>query len=154
MNRIDQFWRSINTLATAYFEGRLSIGSCNACAVGNLIKGELDPASYHTNDWPEHYEVNEDWTRSREQWYSVLTAWRDGTLNDAEVATVLPYTNAELDAIEQAFEERPPQDDIFDRLMDVVDVLFKIHDVEGAARSKAQAVFEDEDYDTVEAVLS
>jgi hypothetical protein len=75
-----------------------------------------------------------------------------------ELATNLLYTNAELLRIETALLEKtevvPTDDELFEGLMAVVDVLFEIHDVEDEdLRSQAKSAFEGRDYDTVDAVL-
>jgi hypothetical protein len=76
-----------------------------------------------------------------------------------ELATNLSYTNAELLRIETALLEKTElgssEDEIFEGLMAVVDVLFDIHDVEDKdLRGEAKSAFENEDYNTVESVLA
>jgi hypothetical protein len=76
-----------------------------------------------------------------------------------ELATNLSYTNAELLRIETALLEKTElgssEDEIFEGLMAVVDVLFDIHEVEDEdLRGEAKGAFENEDYNTVESVLA
>jgi len=151
MNRPDQFWKSIDTLATAYFEGTLLAGKCNACAVGNLVASQIsckqDRPAY---EWRNHSDGK--------SWMLALRRLRHGALDDSqEVVTVLPYTNEEIDAIEEAFEDGAGfvDPDPFDGLMAVVDVLFDIHEVEDEdLRGQAKAALTDQTYNTVDAVLT
>lgn len=146
MNRPDQFWNSIDILATAYFEGELVAGSCNACAVGNLVQAHNENCSREAN----------------RRWYSELTSYR-GTFNgDVEVAPSLPYTAEEIDRIERAFESSAGPCELFNdggvdyfpALMDVVDILMDIHGVEDEdLRREATRAVEQGDYTTVEQVL-
>jgi hypothetical protein len=75
-----------------------------------------------------------------------------------ELATNLSYTTGELLRIEAALLETteacPSDNELFDGLMAVVDMLFEIHEVEDEdLRAEAKQSFEG-DYNTVEAVLS
>lgn len=141
MNRPELFRKSIDTLATAYFEGSLEAGSCSACAVGNLIRAEGVTS-------PD----------ALENWYWRLKDYRSDTRPlTRSVTDVLPYTPDEIDRIESAFEDRTcrweEDQEIFPALMQVVDALFDIHDVtDQDLRSDAKAAF-DGDYETVENVL-
>lgn len=145
MNRPDRFWKSIDVLATAYFEGTLEKGSCHACAVGNLIAAE-------------GIEIS---AVSDENWHSRLLGFRGlNSLHEGDVAPELPYTDSEIHEIESAFEGNVVYDhdkgeaNTFPGLMAVVDVLMDIHEVEDKdLRGEAKAVFESRDYDTVDAVL-
>jgi len=138
MNRPEQFQKSIDTLATAYFEGELQAGSCTACAVGNLIRAEGSDAG---------------------EWFWRLKDYRhDNRTLNFSVTDTLPYSDAEIDRIESAFEEdtdpwEEKDTDYFAALMRVVDVLFDIHDVtdEDLRRNAVDAF--DGDYETVDAVL-
>lgn len=76
MNRPDQFWRSIDVLATAYLQGRLKPLDCTSCAVGNLIASELEQGGVSAISvirWPAH-STSEDGTWpdadcSQSPWY-------------------------------------------------------------------------------------
>jgi hypothetical protein len=145
MNRPDRFWKSIDVLATAYFEGTLEKGTCSACAVGNLITAE-------GKEIPGVSDGN---------WHGRLLGFRGLNFpHDGDVAPELPYTDSEIHQIESAFEENATFDydkgevDSFPGLMAVVDVLIGIHEVEDEnLRGQAKAAFEDQEYDTVDAVL-
>jgi hypothetical protein len=74
MNRSDQFWKSVNTLATAYLQGKLEPLDCASCAVGNLVAAELGGASVAgwVDEWPVHSTSPQgnwrDAIRSNEVW--------------------------------------------------------------------------------------
>jgi hypothetical protein len=75
-----------------------------------------------------------------------------------ELATNLSYTTGELLRIEAALlettESSPSDNELFEGLMAVVDVLFDIHEVEDEdLKAEAKRSFEG-DYNTVEAVLT
>jgi len=146
MNRPDQFWESIDTLATAYFEGNLEKGSCRACAVGNLIRAE-----------------GKEISGGYDSWHGRLLRFRDPNDQHKKITPELPYTDEEIHQIEAAFERNvfveyndgKPQLDHFSGLIAVVDVLFDIHEVEDEdLRGQAKAALTDQEYDTVDAVLA
>jgi len=188
MNRPNQFWRSVNVLATAYLQGKLKPYECEACAVGNLIAADLDGASTDTSieQWPSHSGFGE-WPEAKcamfDRTWDFTGAIRlvdsepdllmetcsfDSQLLPVskysvtevrpELATNLSYTTGELLRIEAALLETteacPSDNELFDGLMAVVDMLFEIHEVEDEdLRAEAKQSFEG-DYNTVEAVLS
>jgi len=139
MNRPNEFWNSIDILATAYFEGDLVAGSCDACAVGNLVQAHNENRSKPKN----------------RRWYSQLRRYREELQDNVNVAPTLPYTPQEINRIESVFESSVGGDtDHFPALMDVVDVLMDIHGVEDEdLRREATRVVEQGDYTTVEEVL-
>jgi CRISPR/Cas system type I-B associated protein Csh2 (Cas7 group RAMP superfamily) len=75
-----------------------------------------------------------------------------------QLAKNLSYTNEELLRIEAVLLEKTEidssEDELFEGLMAVVDVLFDVHSVEdGDLRDQAKAAFDGQEYSTVEAVL-
>jgi hypothetical protein len=75
-----------------------------------------------------------------------------------QLAKNLSYTNEELLRIEAVLLEKTEidssEDELFEGLMAVVDVLMDIHEVEDKdLRGQAKAAFKDQEYDTVGAVL-
>ena len=120
MNRPKRFKRSVDVLARAYFDGDLRQGDPCACAVGNLVAsviGADTSKQANVDNWPDH--------SGDDSWFGAMVGVRHE--RHSEIATVLPYSNTELVEIEEAFES---SDTEFDGLMDVLDVLFEIHEIE------------------------
>jgi len=189
MNRSDQFWKSVNTLATAYLQGKLNPLDCASCAVGNLIAAELDGASVKgvLERWPTHSTSPRghwrDAIRCRVIWqarkaaailnadptgfvaplFKSVSVIRTVSVTDYSVmdviydpATPLPYTSFEFFRIESALLHGLDARDrsTFESLMDVIEVLFEIHNVEDEdLKSEAKEAFNG-NYKTVDAVLT
>ena len=132
MNRPDQFWRSINVLATAYLQGELKPMAPCACAVGNLIAAEMDGAEVggELKFWPEHASspsgkwssaalFNQSWSLRRavkvidyapselvatKKYHGHLLPVTQYSITSwaGDPATVLPYGRAEIFRIELA----------------------------------------------------
>jgi len=131
MNRPQLFERSVDVLVEAYFNDTLRHGDDCACAVGNLVAAELHGASTEADsilEWPNHSDGK--------GWYDSMTDYKYEE-REVEIAEPLDYDNDEIVAIEDAFELAWFDEDLnenadkrFEGLMNVLDVLFYIHDVE------------------------
>jgi len=139
MNRQALFERSIDVLAQAFFDGTLKHGDPCACAIGNLIAAEIgaNTDADYASEWPDH--------SSGTSWYDVLVTFKAKkdmgiAPEDEEIAQPLGYSNAEILKIEEAFEDTLFNDQ-FQGLMNVLDVLFEIHEIEdeGVRRDSREA---------------
>lgn len=134
MNRPERFERSVDVLARAFFDGTLRHRDPCACAVGNLVADQIgaDTAAESSASWPDH--------SSHDNWYDALLdfIYREDEQKETDIARPLRYTNAEIREIEDAFENAPDQ---FEGLMNVLDVLFEIHEIEdqGVRRDSREA---------------
>lgn len=123
MNRPERFERSVDVLARAFFDGTLRHRDPCACAVGNLVADQIgaDTEAESSMDWPDH--------SSHDNWYDALLDFIYREKKETDIARPLRYTNTEIAKIEDAFENAP-HDDQFEGLMNVLDVLFEIHEIE------------------------
>lgn len=147
MIRQETFETAVDVLVKAYFEGTLVLGNACGCAVGNILahangynikfvdvdSGNFSMQEIVWEDEEKHELINlrewdlDDW------WYG-----QSGGVNpNCSLIAASGYSPAELAKIELAFErynditvESTDAEEQFKGLMNVMDVLFEIHQVE------------------------
>jgi len=134
------FNHTVNILVQAFFKGTLEHRDCTACAVGNIIRGngytlKKDRESSYTF-WLRHIEGV--FRRNYGQYdYEEAMSQIDST----------GYTPFELHQIETAFEKsyyydsQDHEQERFNGLMAVVDVLASIHGIDLSIREEAKLLF-------------
>lgn len=143
MKNPELFHKSISVLVKAYLNNTLIKGECTACAVGNLISAACNFKIIKENHikW-----VTEKGNRIYSTWDMVFTTVKgvqrtypkayEG--NSKEQIDSTGYTWQELARIEKAFE---CSKDMFEGLMNVVDVLGEIHEVDKEEISTTKLLF-------------
>lgn len=144
MNRESIYHKSVQILYDAYFNDTLEHGNCFACAVGNLVAGNMGLS----------FETGECVLRGMVRWIGYNTLEKHPAVNGwgnvlagrtvvcferykEEAKSQIDstgYTPSELALIEVAFEfgNRRTEDWMFDGLANVLEALKQIHEVEDA----------------------
>ncbi len=131
------FNHTVNVLVKAYLNDTLSHGVCDRCAVGNIVNASCNnaPMMCHVG-WPTVFLSDNHKQR-------IMPVNYAGEAKRQIDAT--GYTWQELARIEIAFEEHDITDDweqnMFNGLMAVVDVLAEIHGIDLTAKEQAKALF-------------
>jgi len=134
MNRPEIYKKSIDILVKAFFKGELRHMSCQACAVGNLVRGNMPSLSKAVLFWSEVHCYDPDRGVSRLNPVQINQHYRRGL----EEIAATGYTPEETSRIEYAFEKVTI--DVLDLdintldfqlagLLSVVDMLQEIHEV-------------------------
>lgn len=130
MKNKELFYKSVNILQKAYFNGTLSHGDPCGCAVGNLVKANNNVQKSKFL----HYSYRPDW------WFGLIGKKFSNDLNDVcteeeglKQINNIGYSLEEASRIEKAFEKK--DDGFFNRDTDgylglcaVLDVLMEIHE--------------------------
>jgi len=141
---IKQFYNAVDVLVRAYLTDTLTAGSCESCAVGNLVANSCGytisrPRNEH--GVPDRNGVWIDSSGSRipnnrlGAWFPVLRNNCDSEKDHQAGMNQLHstgYSARELYDIEAAFENRHNRryrPDLKDRMMLVIDVLGRIHKI-------------------------
>lgn len=151
------FESTVDVLVKAYLNDTLEHGSCEACAVGNIVHaagfkryGNLafkDMPKDSCGNWKALFVTYSDGVqrirkRDTEKYWNYDPEWV--SIGEKMVAST-GYTDDELAQVEFAFEtaDKGKNDDewMFNGLMSVVDVLAKIHSVSLEQKSAAKAMF-------------
>lgn len=147
MKNSELFHKTISILVKAYQNDTLEHGMCDACAVGNLLKGRTSWKTYFmtvSKTFNEHIYSKEKILRDNEESIQVgLIAdhpWCENPYFD-----IAGYTLHELASIEWAFETAPKgqnEDDwMFNGLMKVCDALMIIHEANEEEVKEAKLLF-------------
>lgn len=143
MNNQEKFEDTINILVKAYQNNTLQKGDCNACAVGNIIANKC--GILYTKDL--------HWTTDLPAWqYVFMTVFgnQEKNLNyytgkAKEQIDSTGYTWQQLAKIEFAFESAPEgktkDEEMFNGLMAVVDVLMEMHKIGKEKESSTKSLF-------------
>jgi hypothetical protein len=140
MNRPEVYHKSVQILYDAYFNDTLEHGNCFACAVGNLVAGNLGLlfesgtsflpgkivwVGYRT---PGVHPAVSGWAEVIDGYGLNLTKYKEEPKRQIDSTG---YTPQELATIEYQFEfgERKTKDYMFDGLVNVLEVLKEIHEV-------------------------
>lgn len=132
MKNKELFYKSVNILQKAYFNGTLEHSECTACAVGNLIQGNGYEFAYSLSD----SKCPDNWLyflRKEMRNFSVFPLGVDFVEGKKQLE-VTGYEIKDLDRIEKAFESaekniyHPIDKDGFKGLCAVLDVLMEIHE--------------------------
>lgn len=141
---IATFENTVNILVKAYFAGTLERLNCHACAVGNIlasIKGFNYKRGLYGLVWDTE-EVRPDWFNG----VSCGSPSPDsfGFEKAKEQCEETGYSIEQVALIETVFEnpEYRTGDEMFDRLMAVVDVLAEIHGINLEEKESAKKLFE------------
>ena len=152
MKREELYKRTVDILVQAYFDNTLQHGNCYACAVGNIVAGNMG-IRFFKGKYGSACDINEYliWEGKKPTYCSadqkddyrttitsVVCTLRDGervelTENIKKQLLSTGYTLEELIEIENSFEKvdfEAVSDDerMFNGLMRVVDALDKIHE--------------------------
>lgn len=155
---------SVNLLVSAFLKDELKHGSCEACAVANILRPVCTAKGIPFNRWANmfvtvggvQYEAANDgeviyvgFSGNRK----VITTLESPNTNThlkvlnemRELTKSSPYTKKELMLIERSFETAPrgnSEDDwMFNGLMAVVEVLADIHNISLEAKEEAKKLF-------------
>lgn len=162
MKNKEQFDWAIAVLVQAYMHDTLKKKKCNACAVGNLIaaRNHYKQAGHHwiSEDATGYICIHPEWTSSVRSYtgaYGVNKESDHFRQVESQIASI-GYTVAEVARIEAAFEgwlidtkipgyietiKGTCNEDIFDALMRVVDVLCEIHETDQSTRQETRQLF-------------
>lgn len=146
------FNHTIGVLVKAFIEGTLAHGTCQACAVGNIVADAIDVKL--TKNLGEFSGVV-SWDREHPMWDVIVLPTLLPSSNEEQKLSLAQvqatgYTAVELRKIENAFESAacigrtysPRFDyDGFNGLMAVVDVLAEIHGIDLTTREEAKKLF-------------
>ena len=139
------FDKTVRILVHAYLNNSLVAGNCYACAVGNIIAGNLQIP----------YDHNLKWKGRQVAWPQVFVTlscqiaqikrpWAYAGLAKEEIDAT-GYTWQELARIEYAFERAPSaktkEARMFNGLMAVVDVLSQIHEMDEPTKQATKELF-------------
>jgi hypothetical protein len=147
MKNQELFNRSISILVKAYMDGTLIKNQCTACAVGNLVAGNLgiEIKVTKTNmfgpcmDWPA--EVRPEWDNVFMTSAGEQTICPD-MMKEPVVARQIYATGyhwEDLAKIEYAFETAPGG--MFGGLMAAVEILCEIHEATETTTQETKALF-------------
>jgi len=135
MIKPELYKKTVDILFDAYFNDTLQRGNCCACAVGNLVAANMGikfkPGMVVRSAWEK--DAFPEW-----QW--VIWGYIGGDLETgAAQVQATGYSVYELKKIEMAFESvvseenaLPPEDNMFNGLVAVLEVLKQIHQVSEA----------------------
>lgn len=130
--------KTVDILVQAYFNDTLQHSNCYACAVGNIVAGNMGVGFFMGNNgqliWngksPIYYDTDQN-----KDYRSTLTTCvsypRNNNLSNyqQEQLSATGYSFNDLTKIEEAFEGADEGDDwMFNGLMAVIDVLDEIHE--------------------------
>lgn len=129
MNRPELFYKSVNILQKAYYNGTLEHGVCDACAVGNLISGNgyvFDDNDIFISSWVT--KIDKEIRKTVYKSPYILKEYCDITANKQISST--GYSLLECAKIENAFEsmDKDNDKDGFFGLCTVLDVLMEFHE--------------------------
>lgn len=140
-NEVQKFHETVSILVKAYLNDELRHGDCNACAVGNLIYANLGNKKMW---WPYVFMTS----RLGEAVFDESAYCGDAQIEIDSTG----YSPLELARVENAFEVNAIYDQfqdqvgdkdeqMFNGLMAVVDVLADIHGIDLSQKEHAKALF-------------
>ncbi len=133
------FEKSVDILVKAFLNDTLQHMNCHACAVGNLI-ADANQLTYDRSSHPIIIARRKDGTSFPMDWYG---QHEDGELGMKEMLST-GYKPHEIWKIERAFESAVGEDkdqQMYDGLMRVVNVLSDIHSVDLSVKEEAKKLF-------------
>lgn len=146
MKNQELFNRSISILVKAYLDGTLTKGNCAACAVGNLVAGNMGiKVTTKASTLPLAYW---DGGKKTPYWNFVfMTSAGEQTicaemLKDRDIKSQIDATGypwEDLARIEYAFETAPGG--MFGGLMAAVEILCEIHEASETTKQETKALF-------------
>jgi hypothetical protein len=121
--------KTVGILVDAYMNDTLKHGMCTHCAVGNIICGNMYDGNM--TEWWKNYSMNNGWANVFQNGVPVNLSRYKGEPKKQIDST--GYSVYELAAIESAFElanttKEYNDENMFNGLMAVIDVLDKIHE--------------------------
>ena len=144
MINLEKFNHSVNVLLKAYLNNTLQFGNYCACAVGNLLADAVgaklvivERINFKDKDivWD-----NSVWTGS--EWYADDEGYGDDLILQSG------YSKEQIIKIEKSFEKSRKHfgtnihdEDMFNGMMSVVDVLAEIHGIDLTIKDEAKALF-------------
>lgn len=149
------FDQTVSTLVKAFMNNTLEIGNYCACAIGNLIAEKVNAKIVLKPGWlPEYTGSRYEWDHPKftgEEWYATRPTIRSSVCREILVAgrkmiDLIGYTLEEIWLIEGAFEgcrykHKDYEDQMFNGLMAVVDVLADIHKIDLSQKEEAKKLF-------------
>jgi hypothetical protein len=149
------FDHSVNVLVAAFFNETLVHGHPCGCAFGNLVAHKLGLKVHRVDDDSAAWTKNNSYAdHSAFDWYQAIAPGKvhsGNPLKGAEQIYSVGYTISEAAMIEEAFE-RPTrtnlctvrigtEEDVFEGLMNVIDVLADIHGIDLTVKEEAKKLF-------------
>jgi hypothetical protein len=136
MNNPELYKRTVDILFDAYFNDTLKHGDCTACAVGNIIAANM---GYKNERQFYGNRGDGSWYFPVTQGFSTMSERIKREINSTG------YTISELSQIEKAFENAGwspnEEEEMFNGLVAVLDVLEEIHGVEPSTATQSKERF-------------
>lgn len=146
MKERDKFEKNWGILVKAYLNGTLEWGNDCACAVGNLIAGNLGYTFTMGTRQGELLREVLSWREENPHWYGIA-CW-DGTKRQEQLEStgyppelVFKIERGFEYATQQAFRSAQYDDPEFEGLSAVLDILLEIHETPMEEAEEARAQF-------------